>query len=331
MDPRSRTAILRFADRIEAPVATTLKARDLFRGRPHDLGICGTVAHEVAQTTFAAADCVIVFGAGLNRFTTVDGSLVDGRSLVQVDDDPEALGRFVVPDAGVLGDAATCADAFYALLEEAEVPPTGFASPELASLLARPPAVPPDRSTEESVDIHTAVRLVDAAVDGARTVVTDSGRFVHSAWPVLGVEDPRHFAHTANFGSIGLGMGTAIGACVGRPGHPTLLVTGDGGFMLGGLNEFSTAVRHGLDLIVLVLNDGSYGAEHIQFVRRELDPGMSLFTWPDLGPVADALGGQGFTVRNLPELEAALAQLPRRDGPVLLDVHLDPNLVPSIH
>jgi acetolactate synthase-1/2/3 large subunit len=160
-------------------------------------------------------------------------------------------------------------------------------------------------------------------------VITDSGRFIHSAWPAIGVEDPRHFAHTVSFGSIGLGMGTAIGASVGRPGHPTLLVAGDGGFMMGGLNEFSTAVRHGLDLIVLLLNDGAYGAEHIQFVRRDMDPGMSTFAWPDFGPVADALGGRGFTVRNLSELDRALAHLPHRDRPVLIDVHLDPELVPT--
>ena len=329
--PTARSAVLRFARRIGAPVATTLKARDLFRGEPYDLGICGTVSHEVALATISSADCVIAFGASLNRFTTSDGFLTEKRRVVQVDDDRRALGRFVVPDVAVLGDAAASADAFVALLDEAEIRPTGFASPELADQLASGGGAPGDRSTNATVDIHTAVRRVDAAVPADRTVVTDSGRFVFSAWPVIGVHDPRHFVHTANFSSIGLGMGTAIGAAVGRPGHPTLLVTGDGGFMLGGLNEFSTAVRHRLDLIVLVLNDGAYGAEHVQFVRRELDPGLSEFDWPDFGPVADALGGRGFTVRNLDELDAALACLPQRDRPVLIDVHLDPRLVPAGH
>jgi thiamine pyrophosphate-dependent acetolactate synthase large subunit-like protein len=331
IDPAARAAVLRFAARIGAPLLTTLKARDLFRGEPHDLGICGTVAHEVALSTISAADCVIAFGASLNRYTTADGSLVRKRRVVQVDDDRHALGRFVVPDAGVLGDAAGTAGDFVALLDEAGIRPTGFASPELAAELARRDDRRPDRSTDEHVDIRTAVHRVEAAVPADRTVVTDSGRFVFSTWPVVGVQDPRHFVHTASFGSIGLGMGTAIGAAVGRPGHPTLLVTGDGGFMLGGLNEFSTAVRHGLDLIVMVLNDAAYGAEHIQFVRRDLDPGMSTFDWPDFGPVADALGGHGFTVRNLAELDAALAHLPHRDRPVLIDVHLDPSRVPAAH
>lgn len=329
--PTSRAALLRFAARIGAPVATTLKARDLFRGEPHDLGICGFVAHDVALSTLAAADCVVAFGASLNRFTTTDGWLVDKRSLVQVDDDRTGFGRYVSPDAAVLGDAALTADEFVVLLDEAGIAPTGFASDELAAQLAGRDDEKPDRSTGRTVDIRTALRRVDAAVPPDRTVITDSGRFIHSAWPVLGVQDPRHFVHTASFGSIGLGMGTAIGACVGRPGSPTLLVTGDGGFMMGGLNEFNTAVRHGLDLIVLLLNDGAYGAEHIQFVRRDLDPGMSTFDWPDFGPVADALGGRGFTVRSLAELDRALAHLPHRDTPVLIDVHLDPELVPAAH
>ena len=331
INPAAQAAVLRFANRIGAPVATTLKARDLFRGEPHNLGILGTVAHEVALSTLAAADCVIAFGASLNRFTTADGSLVEKRRVVQVDDNRRSLGRFAVPDAAVLGDAARTADDFVALLDEAEVPPTGFASPQLAVELAHRHDQRPDRGSNEYVDIQTAVRRVEEAVPVDRTVVTDSGRFVFSCWPVIAVQHPRHFVHTANYASIGLGMGTAIGAGVGRPGHPALLLTGDGGFMMGGLNEFSTAVRHGLDLIVLVLNDGSYGAEHIQFTRRDLDPGMSLFDWPDLGPVADALGGRGFTVRNLAELDTALAHLPHRDRPVLIDVHLDPNLVPSTH
>ncbi|WPB90714.1 thiamine pyrophosphate-binding protein [Streptomyces malaysiensis] len=328
IDPRARAAVLRFAARIGAPVGTTLKARDLFRGEQHNVGIVGTVAHEVAQSTIAAADCVIAFGASLNRYTTVGGSLSEKRRVVQVDDDRRSLGQYFAPDVGVLGDAARTADAFVKLLDEAEIKATKFASPELAAKLARTTEAP-DRSNDRHVDIRTVVRRVEEAVSADRTVVTDSGRFVYHAWPGISVQDPRHFVHTANYGSIGLGMGTAIGAAVARRGHPTLLLTGDGGFMLGGLNEFNTAVRNGLDLIVMLFNDGSFGAEHIQLVNRDLDPYLSLFDWPDFGPVVDALGGRGFTVRNLGELDRALSHLPDRDRPVLIDVHIDPNLVSS--
>jgi acetolactate synthase-1/2/3 large subunit len=58
-----------------------------------------------------------------------------------------------------------------------------------------------------------------------------------------------------------------------------------------------------------------------------MDPGLSLFDWPDLGPVATALGGQGFTVRKSADLETALAAIERRDRPMLIDIKLDPDKI----
>ena len=131
--------------------------------------------------------------------------------------------------------------------------------------------------------------------------------------------------HTVNYGSIGLGMGNAIGASFGAPKRPVLLVCGDGGFMLGGLAEFNTAVRHGVDLVVIVFNDGAYGAEYIQFRQKDMDPTISTFDWPEFGPVATALGGQGYTARNVDELDHALAAIESRDRPILIDVKLNPD------
>src|SRR5690606_25073872 len=111
------------------------------------------------------------------------------------------------------------------------------------------------------------------------------------------------FAGALAFGSIGLGMGMAIGAGIGRPDRPVVGIFGDGGFMMGGLTEFHSAVRHGVDLIALVVNDSSYGAEHIQLHRKGMDTGLSLFDWPDLAAVAQAMGGTGLTVRTLDDLD----------------------------
>lgn len=168
---------------------------------------------------------------------------------------------------------------------------------------------------------------VEAVFPEDRTLVHDGGRFIFEAFTLLHAPDPTAYVHTVNFGSIGLGMGNAVGASFGAPGRPVLLVTGDGGFMLGGLAEFSSAVRHGVDLVVVVFNDGAYGAEHIQFRDREMDPAISTFEWPDFGPVATALGGQGFTVRNLSELDAALSAIEGRDRPMLIDIKIDPDKV----
>lgn len=323
--PAARAAILKFAARIGAPVATSLQGKDLFRGESHDLGIIGNLATTVALEVMTQADCLIVFGAALNKMTTADGSLVAGKRIVQVDIDPLAIDRWVRADAGVVGDATVTAETFIDWLDEAEIVPTGFASAEMATRLAAfSDGDFTDLSTETTVDIRTALKRVDAAFPQDRTLVLDSGRFINYAFTMLHSPAPQSYVHTIRFGSIGLGMGNAIGASHGAPGRPVLLTTGDGGFMLGGLAEFNTAVRDRVDLVVVVLNDGAYGAEHIQFRNKDMDPLMSMFDWPDFGPVATALGGQGFTVHNLAELDVALAAIPHRTVPMLIDIKIDP-------
>jgi thiamine pyrophosphate-dependent acetolactate synthase large subunit-like protein len=69
----------------------------------------------------------------------------------------------------------------------------------------------------------------------------------------------------------------------------------------------------------------------VQLRNKDLDPSISTFHWPDLAKVATALGGQGYTARNLNQLDLALAALPDRTGPVLIDVRLDPDAVPALH
>ena len=112
--------------------------------------------------------------------------------------------------------------------------------------------------------------------------------------------------------------------------RPVVLFTGDGGFMMGGVNEFNTAVRLGLDLIVVVANDSAYGAEHIQFIDRAMDPGLTEFDWPSFAEVATALGGEGIAVASDADLDRALAAIPKRTRPLLIELKLDPEDVPRM-
>ena len=141
------------------------------------------------------------------------------------------------------------------------------------------------------------------------------------------MQNPASYVHALDIGSIGVGVALAIGTCTARPEQPTLLIVGDGSFMLNGLQEFNTAVRHGCDLIVAMMNDGAYGAEHIQFTNRGMSPEMSLFDWPDFARVAESLGGAGFTVTSDDDLAELGKRVEGRSGPLLIDVRLDPEHV----
>ncbi len=326
----AREQIIRLADRLEAPLATTLKAKGLFRGHPYDMDIFGTLSTPAAYEAIAAADCVICFGAGLHDFTTDKGALMKGKRLVQIDTDSRAIGRSVHPDAALVADAGLTAENFMHWLDEAEIPASGFTAELDSQALRRHPPPRTGNEREGCVNFVAALERLEQALPDDRILVTDGGRFMTEVWCRISAPDPRSFVMTANFGSIGLGLQEAIGASIAAPDRLVVLFSGDGGFMMGGLGEFNTAVRLKQDLVVILCNDGAYGAEHIQFIDRNMDPGLTQFDWPCFAEVATSLGGRGILVRSDTELQAAIDAIDSRDRPLLIELRLDANDVPRM-
>jgi len=329
IDPASRAALLKLARRLEAPVATTMRARNLFRGEDHALGVYGTVSTPAATEAIMQADCLIAFGASLNFHTTAQGSFTDGKRVIQVADRAQDLGANAVADVALLGRPADVAETFCYWLDEAEIPGSGFTRDLPAHGMDQPEVKAAGRPRDGCVDFLTTLDFPNRTLPQDRTLVTDAGRWMVRSYGLLTAPGPRDHVTSASFGSIGLGMASAIGAAAVRPDRPTILFCGDGGFMLGNLTEFNTAVRERMDLICVVFNDGSYGAEHIQFRDKQLDPAITLFDWPDFVPLAVALGGAGMTIRRPEDLDSVQSALDTRDRsrPFLLDVKLDPDCV----
>lgn len=323
-----RAAAIRLAERIQAPLATTLKAKDLFRGEDFNLGIFGTLSNPEAVEIILQSDCVIAVGTGLNRHTTSSSKFIEGKRLIQIDLDVTAIGKFVTPNAGLVGDPASIMESMIGWLDAAEIEGSGWRTEELKQQIARdcpPPATTPDG--EGTIDFRRALARVNELAPANRLLVTDGGRFMRETWTRIETDGPRSFVFTINTGSIGLGLSYAIGAAAAAEGQPVLIVTGDGGFMNGGLAEFNTAVRYNLDLIVVVCNDGAYGAEHISFINKDVNPDSVTFVWPEFAPLALALGGEGVTVREDGDWDTVAVAIANRKGPLLVDVKLDPNLM----
>lgn len=326
--------VLRLAQRLDAPVMTTLRAKDLYRGDPLNLGVLGISGRMEALDAITVSDCIIAFGAGLNKFTSGHGAFLDGKRVILAANDTFTIGRDVIADATILGEPGAVADRMVYWLDEAEIAPSGFASEEVvrdaAAAIGKPLPLPDDAPLDGPVTIQEVMVAIDGVVEEKRILVTDGGRFMRQPWQLIQVTEPRFFISTNLFGAIGTGVGYGIGGATAEPGIPTVAVVGDGGFMLGGLAEFNTAVRHKLDLIVVLCNDGGYGAEYLHFTDRDLDPGLSLFNWPEFGPLAESLGGQGFTVHTRADLQAAMAFIRGRDRsrPTLIDIKLDPETMP---
>jgi len=325
----ARDRLIRLADRLEAPLATTLKAKGLFNGHPYNLDIVGTLSTPATYDAIAKSDCVVAFGASLHHFTTDKGKLLKGKRVVQVNDSLTEVSKNFHADVALISDAGLTADTIVHWLDEAEIPPSGFTRElDMAVLTHHPPG---RRGAKPgTVNFVQALERLEQALPANRILTTDGGRFMTEVWCRISAPDPHSFIVTANFGSIGLGLQEAIGAALAAPDRPVVLFTGDGGFMMGGVNEFNTAVRLGLDLIVVVANDSAYGAEHIQFLDRSMDPGLSQFDWPSFAAVATALGGQGLCVDSEESLDTALAAIATRTRPLLIELKLDPEDVPRM-
>ena len=313
------------ADTLGAPLTTTLPAKGLFSGHKYDLGVFGSLSTPQATAAIIDSDCVIAMGASLNRLTGGgDGwPFLRGKRVVQCDHDLAAIGAHYAVDSGVLADTASFAESVVEWLNEANYESSNFRDAVVAEdgATSSAPTQPPRTGT---VDLAVALSEINRVLPWERSVSVDGGRCVPRAVQIMEVPRPQSWAFAGRgLGAVGNGLATAIGLGCANPGNPAVAVVGDGAFMLGGLAEFNTAVRYQVDLVVVVCNDGSYGAEYRKLKERDFDVAPSLFAWPDFALVAESLGGQGYTVRSGTDLARVGQIIEGRDRPLLIDLKLD--------
>jgi thiamine pyrophosphate-dependent acetolactate synthase large subunit-like protein len=265
------------------------------------------------------ADCVLVFGAGLNFLTMSFGAAIPPVPLIHVDSVRSHIGRWTTADLAVVGDARVVAEQLLAALPERSAADKPFhAADTLASIasfdIARDFEAP---HSPRTVDPRALGVELDKLLPRERNVVYDAGNFL-GVLPYVTVPTPGHLKMTSEFASIGLGFGTALGVAKGRPGTPTVLIIGDGGFLMT-MSELETAIREDLPLTIVLMNDCAYGAELHFLAMRKLPVGKSVFPDVDFASVAEAFGFQAYTIRTLDELRALGPVLSKPDGPILLD------------
>jgi acetolactate synthase I/II/III large subunit len=328
-EPAQRDAVLDFADRIGAPIATTFRARNLYSAADGGVGICGTLTTDAGTPAIAESDCVIVFGSSLNTWTTGHQELFTDKVVIYVDDNAARVEAPNAPvDVAIQGDAAQTARTFIKWLDEGEVPPTSFRERVCAGI--RDTDLRFSADLGETITIAGVLSELNRSLPAQKTVVWDGGRFLGEALKYIGGPDYRSDVLSTAFGAIGMGMGAAIGAACAAGDEPTVCIIGDGGFMMNGLAELHSAIRAGLPLIIVIFNDGSYGAEYDQYVNKSVSPALSLFAWPSFAEVARAMGADGITVSSVADVPAAIAAAQAPLRPLVIDVPMDPAQIPEV-
>ncbi len=323
----ARADLAGVADAAGARLGTTLLAQGLFRGHPADVGVVGGFASPETRAVLDDVDVVLAFGASLNRFTTAGGRICPRARWAQIDRVPGAIGTTTVPSSVVLADAAATA----AALRRHVRPPGG---PPAAAIRPAPPPVPvpgtppgsPTGRPATGVDPRVALAAVDAAVGPRRQLVVGIGHYSGLAALLLPVGDPLDLVLPWHLGSVGLALPVGLGVADVRPEVPTVVVEGDGGLLMNPA-ELDTLARLGLPVLVVVLDDAAYGAEVHLLRRSGLPDEIAHFPRRDLAALATALGVRAETARTDAELSPALSRLLPLEGPALLHVHADREVV----
>lgn len=310
-----------------ALLTTSAAGRGLFRRDPWHLDVMGGFATHGSADLVAEADLLLVFGAALNRWTTLGGSLLKGKTVIQVDDTREAIGLHYPVTAGVLGDTALTASAVAAALEAEGAPEAArYRDAERAERI-RASLHWRDQDFDEvsepgKIDPRTLTIALDDAVPEERVVVPDGGNFNGYPGAFFRVPDARGYSVPLAFQSIGLALSSGIGAALANPGRVPVVGIGDGGFMMSHV-ELDTAVRLGIGLLVVVYNDSAYGAE-VQHFKHETDR-LEIVSFPetDIAAIARGYGCEGITVTREDDLAPVADWLAGpRDRPLVIDAKI---------
>jgi thiamine pyrophosphate-dependent acetolactate synthase large subunit-like protein len=316
----ARAELERLADRSGALLATSAVANGLFTGNPWSLGISGGFASPLAAELITQADLVVGWGCALNMWTMRHGTLIGADATVaQVDLEAGALGAHRPVDLGVIGDVATVAAAVNAAVDESP----GYRSPELAARVAseaRWRDVPyTDDSDEQRIDPRTLSMRLDDLLPRERVIGVDSGNFMGYPSAYLSVPDERAFCFTQAFQSIGLGLATTIGAALAEPSRLPVAALGDGGALMS-IAELETIRRLHLPMVIVVYNDGGYGAEVHHFGPGGHPLDTVRFPDTDVAAIGRGFGCTALTVRRRDDLAGLTGWLDGpRDTPLLID------------
>jgi thiamine pyrophosphate-dependent acetolactate synthase large subunit-like protein len=323
--PAARDALTALADRYGALLATSAVAHGLFHGNPWSLGVSGGFAPPAVADLIRGADLVVGWGCALNMWTMRHGHLIGPEArVVQVDDDPRALGAHRPVDLGVTGDVErTARQALRRSPAAGGEAREGYRTPEAAASLAAGgrwrDVRHEDESTGDRIDPRTLSIGLDDILPAERVVGVDSGNFMGHPSAYLSVPDEQGFCFTQAFQSIGLGLATTIGAALAQPDRLPVAALGDGGALMSAV-ELDTVRRLGLPMVVVVYNDEAYGAEVHHFGPDGFPLDTVTFPETDIAAVARGHGFEAVTVRTAADLTSVRNWVAGpRTAPLLID------------
>ncbi|HPF87838.1 MAG TPA: biosynthetic-type acetolactate synthase large subunit [Candidatus Limiplasma sp.] len=312
--------LLRFAETLGAPIGTSMMGLSAVpQAHPLVLGMTGMHGNYAATKAMAQSDLIIAVGTRFSdRATGNKSAFSKDRKVLHIDIDPAEIGKNIPAYLSMVADVK---QALIALNQMSIKKSDGKWLEEVDALVQSPE----NEAAMNNAVLNPYLVLRGVAKRAPKTacIATDVGQ--HQMWTAqyYPFETPRTFITSGGLGTMGFGMGAAIGACIGSK-QKTVLITSDGSFHMN-LNELATAVDNRLPLVVLVLNNNVLGMvrqwQTMFFGQRYSSTTLNRKT--DYCKLADALGAKGYRVENLSQLDPVLDEVMALNEPVVVDIHID--------
>jgi acetolactate synthase-1/2/3 large subunit len=299
----------------------TVNARGLM-GEDHPLSIGASASLAPVRTLIADADVVLAIGTELGSTDydfNEDGGFDIPGTLIRIDVDAQQLVRNCRPDIPLLGDAVHGVDALLRNLSNQQAKRTQGAGPVRALRCREQVHAALDTRYSRYLSLLNVIRDSHAQV----TIVGDSTQIIYAGNSAFDGSGPgRYFNSATGFGTLGYALPAAIGAALADPSQPVVAIVGDGGLQFSN-SELATAVDAGVNITLIVHDNGGYG-EIARFMRvADIEPvGVDLLV-PDICMLAQAYGWQTRRLVKLADLPDGLAAAYAEAGPTLLLIRDD--------
>ncbi len=326
---QSREAIIALAEKLGAPVLTTFKGKGLIPdSHPNAGGVLGRSGTPIASWFMNESDLIVALGTSFSNHTGIEKS----KPIIQVDFERMQLGRFHPITLPIWGEIGEFCSALAPRLSRAKE--SADQIDELANRWKIWRAEKKRRLTEQrDQGIHSAAifEVLTRLAPEDAIIAVDVGNNTYSFGRHFETKGQRVLM-SGYLGSIGFGLPAAMGAWAATQdfeefaGRKVIAISGDGGFGQYAM-EFTTAVKYGMNITHVLLNNSQLGKITKEQRAGEWPVWETNLTNPSFAAFARLCGGQGVRVTETKDLEEVLAKAIGHDGPSLVEIITDPELV----